>query len=237
MHHIFEKGTLKHVSGESHTFEMRLLEDSDLEQMYKLRDDIENSISEWDILLPTPNEILHKGLGMKGMTCGTLVENKLVGLRSIHFPKRCDDGHIGLDACISNDELDTVVELKLSLVDHEYRRNNLQKRMTAHLMNAVKNHGSKINHCCAIVSPKNTASIADKFAVEMTLSKIMLKNNKYWRCLFTKDMRKPHTIPSNKSIYVNNRDFKQQSTLLSNGFHGYKLERTAANTSAILYAK
>jgi len=234
---VFESGVLKHVSGEEHTFEMRLLSEVDLGKMCVLRDDIEKTIPEWDLLLPTPNAVLLKGLGNTGMTCGTLVGERLVGLRSIYFPNPSDAENIGRDAAIPPSELGTVVELKLSLVDMEYRRNGLQKRMTAHLMNALMAQDRNYFHCCAIVSPKNIPSLSDKFAFNMTLSTLMFKHNTYWRCLFTKDLRKQHVIPENSAVYANNRDFKRQSQLLRSGYNGYKLKKMSSTSSAILYAK
>lgn len=236
-HVILESGTLKQVSGAMPPFSMRLLDYNDLPGMYDLRDTIEASIPEWDMFLPTPDEVVRKGLGSAGISCGVFVDNRLVGLRSFHFPASSDPENVGRYAGVPTHELDKVVELKLSLVDPEYRGNRLQKRMTAHLMALLDRMYVGYRYCCAIVSPKNVPSLSDKFAMDMRISRMIMKNNEYWRCVFSRDFSKIQTMPTNQMVYASNRDFETQSRLIDQGFLGYQLTKTGNNTGEILYAK
>ena len=230
---VFESGVLKHVSGKQHPFEMRTLGGSDMPQMSKLRDDVTAGISEWDMFLPTPDSVIKKGLENEGITCGTLVNDRLVGLRSFHFPIAGDPENIGTYAYISKDELGKVVDLKLSLVREDYRRNNLQKRMTAHLMGLIGDMGR--NHLCAIVSPKNVASMRDKFTLGMCIKRMMLKEKSFWRCLFHLDRSLPLLTPI-ADVYINNRDFEGQRDLIEYGYWGFEMVKGENNTGQIRYA-
>jgi hypothetical protein len=216
---------------------MRFLNHGDMEQMKTLRDEIEAGMAEWDLLLPTPDYVLEKGLAAQGMTCGTFVDDRLIGLRSVHFPKPRDPEHIGRQAGLATAELNSVAELKLSLVSVEYRGNSLQKRMTAHLFEQMNRLGMHFDHYMAIVSPKNIPSMSEKFSFKMKISKIIIKNNNFVRCLFTRSMLENAAVPENAAVYVPNRDFEKQSELLKQGYSGYRLRRGPSQTCEILYAK
>jgi len=234
---ILEHGKLRHESGALVPFHMRLLKQPDMDQMTTLRDEIEASMTEWDLLLPTPDYVLEKGLDDSGMSCGVFTGDRLVGLRSVYFPRRLDTDHIGKQADIAANELDSVAELKLSLVAPEYRGNGLQKRMTAHLFDQIKQRGMLFKYYMAIVSPKNVPSMSEKFSFRMKISKIIIKNNNYVRFLFTKNMVEHGTVPLQSTVYAKNRDFEFQSDLLQNGYNGYEMRRGQANMCDILYAK
>jgi hypothetical protein len=144
--------------------------------------------------------------------------------------------NIGRKADIHYEDLDKIVELKLSLVDPEYRGNNLQSRMTTHLMKLVRGRRASVRYSCAIVSPKNIPSLADKFAQNMKLSKMLLVNDRYWRCVFVGDLRGRPLTPIKSTAKISNRDIESQIDLLDRGYFGYGLSKNGGECR-IVYAR
>lgn len=215
--------------------QMKLLNETHLEEMLKLKEVVVEQLAEWDMLLPLTAGMLRADLGEKGLTLGAFAGERLIGFRSVHFPGN-DEDNLGRDIGLSEDQLMKVMQLEVALVHPDFRGNSLQKRMTARLLKTVRDRNLGYRYCCSWVSPKNCPSLADKFAQNLLIARVLLKCESYWRCIFFQDLMEPLHLSFQDAIPVFNRDLERLVALSNQGYWGFGLVRKG-NECNILFAK
>lgn len=232
---IETNAVLKCYDSQNGPYHLKLLDETHLEEMLQLKDIVVKRLPEWDMLLPVPAGMLLEDLGRRGLTLGAFVRDRLVGFRSVHFPKDGED-NLGRDVGMPDSELVKVMQLEVALVHPDFRGDSLQKRLTTRLLQIIRKLNLDYRYLCSWVSPKNSPSLADKFAHHMLIARVMLKCEKYWRCIFFQDALEPLQLSHHNAIRVFNRDVDRMVELTSQGYFGFSLVRNGEQCD-ILFAK
>lgn len=202
--------------GKSHQCSINVLNINDIDAVLNVQDETVRHIKDSSIYYPDTREVFESSLSNDGLIIGCHVNSRLVGFRSIWFP-RARPENLGLDIGMQDpSQLSQVAHLERACVIPEFTGNRLQMRMTRHAINLARQDNS-FRYLFSTVAPMNYASMQDKFSADMLILKLVKKYEDYYRYIFFQNVMKPIQVnlenPSS-IIFANGDDIDTQVNLL-----------------------
>ncbi|MBE6701573.1 MAG: GNAT family N-acetyltransferase [Ruminococcaceae bacterium] len=114
------------------------------------------------LLRRNSKEMLEDCLCEPHYTIGAFYQDKMIGFAIIYDGGNSEE-NLGRDLGIDNSKLKEVINMKLVIVDPEFRGNGLQRKMTSRLEDIARSRGKKI--ICATVSENNNYSFNNLLAL------------------------------------------------------------------------
>ncbi|PPA70721.1 N-acetyltransferase [Jeotgalibacillus proteolyticus] len=223
--HLFQ-GEVIHLSTEkTKPFTVRPLNDQDKELFQFLQEEIVEGLEDQDTLQPlTEDEIIYIFEG-GGLMIGAFVEDELIAARALLYPGD-DEENIGHDLDLPFKEQMKVVHQEISLVRSDYRGNDLQKTMAKVLMQQLRHSTDYFTHLCCTVSPKNIASIKDKFSQGLMIVKVKEKYEGSLRYIFYKHLTNKFPVDDTSFVHIRLDKTLRHRDFLENGYVGVGLSQT-----------
>ncbi|ARX69642.1 N-acetyltransferase [Bacillus thuringiensis] len=220
---VLYEGTLKQ---NNESFHVTLLSLEHIEQILSLQNIVVEALEDKRRLQPLSQEEFQYILEGNGMMIGAFIENKLIAFRALLVPP-IDDEHLGLDIGLPESELHRVIYQEISNVHPNCRGNGMQKILANVIMDELQKEDSKYDYVCCTVAPFNIPSLKDKFAQGMAIAALKEKYGGSLRYVFVKKLRrdKENDWTDIQSILMS--DASGQQALLSEGYRGYEMEKTA----------
>lgn len=220
---VLYEGTLKQ---NNESFHVTLLSLEHIEQILSLQNIVVEALEDKSRLQPLSQEEFQYILEGNGMMIGAFIENELIAFRALLVPP-IDDEHLGLDIGLSESELHRVIYQEISNVHPNCRGNGIQKILANVIMDELQKEDSKYDYVCCTVAPFNIPSLKDKFAQGMAIAALKEKYGGNLRYVFVKKLRgdKENDWTDVQSILMS--DASGQQALLSEGYLGYEMEKTA----------
>ncbi|HDR7902763.1 TPA: GNAT family N-acetyltransferase [Bacillus cereus] len=220
---VLYEGTLKQ---NNESFHVALLSLEHIEQILSLQNIVVEALEDKSRLQPLSQEEFQYILEGNGMMIGAFIENELIAFRALLVPP-IDDEHLGLDIGLSESELHRVIYQEISNVHPNCRGNGMQKILANVIMDELQKEDSKYDYVCCTVAPFNIPSLKDKFAQGMAIASLKEKYGGNLRYVFVKELRrdKENDWTDVQSILMS--DASGQQALLSEGYLGYEMEKTA----------
>lgn len=189
-----------------------------LREILALQQKVLNTLTTGAFLQPlTEGEFLSILKG-KGMMVGAYHEGQLIAFRAMLEPDVDEEGHLGIDAGVSMDELSTVIYSEISNVDPDFRGNNLQVLLGQILMQEVDRQ--RFRYVCTTVAPFNIASLKDKFEHGMEIVALKVKYGDLLRYILVKDLTQTLQEKTIDSCEIPMADTVQQQRYLHDGWQG-----------------
>ncbi|MEC1969133.1 GNAT family N-acetyltransferase [Bacillus cereus] len=220
---VLYEGTLKQ---NNESFHVTLLSLEHIEQILSLQNIVVEALEDKSRLQPLSQEEFQYILEGNGMMIGAFIEKKLIAFRALLVPP-IDDEHLGLDIGLPESELHRVIYQEISNVHPNCRGNGMQKILANVIMDELQKEDSKYDYVCCTVAPFNIPSLKDKFAQGMEIAALKEKYGGSLRYVLVKKLRgdKERDWTNVQSILMN--DASGQQALLSEGYRGYEMEKTA----------
>lgn len=220
---VLYEGTLKQ---NNESFHVALLSLEHIEQILSLQNIVVEALEDKSRLQPLSQEEFQYILEGNGMMIGAFIENELIAFRALLVPP-IDDEHLGLDIGLSESELHRIIYQEISNVHPNCRGNGMQKILANVIMDELQKEDSKYDYVCCTVAPFNIPSLKDKFAQGMAIAALKEKYGGNLRYVFVKELRrdKENDWTDVQSILMS--DASGQQALLSEGYLGYEMEKTA----------
>ncbi|UYY94330.1 GNAT family N-acetyltransferase [Bacillus cereus] len=220
---VLYEGTLKQ---NNESFHVALLSLEHIKQILSLQNIVVEALEDKSRLQPLSQEEFQYILEGNGMMIGAFIENELIAFRALLVPP-IDDEHLGLDIGLPESELHRVIYQEISNVHPNCRGNGMQKILANVIMDELQKEDSKYDYVCCTVAPFNIPSLKDKFAQGMEIAALKEKYGGILRYVFMKKLRgdKESDWTDIQSILMS--DASGQQALLSEGYLGYEMEKTA----------
>ncbi|MDN4101440.1 GNAT family N-acetyltransferase [Bacillus cereus] len=220
---VLYEGTLKQ---NNESFHVALLSLEHIKQILSLQNIVVEALEDKSRLQPLSQEEFQYILEGNGMMIGAFIENELIAFRALLVPP-IDDEHLGLDIGLPESELHRVIYQEISNVHPNCRGNGMQKILANVIMDELQKEDSKYDYVCCTVAPFNIPSLKDKFAQGMEIAALKEKYGGSLRYVFMKKLRgdKESDWTDIQSILMS--DASEQQALLSEGYLGYEMEKTA----------
>ncbi|OED06114.1 benzoate transporter [Bacillus cereus] len=220
---VLYEGTLKQ---NNESFHVALLSLEHIKQILSLQNIVVEALEDKSRLQPLSQEEFQYILEGNGMMIGAFIENELIAFRALLVPP-IDDEHLGLDIGLPESELHRVIYQEISNVHPNCRGNGMQKILANFIMDELQKEDSKYDYVCCTVAPFNIPSLKDKFAQGMEIAALKEKYGGSLRYVFMKKLRgdKESDWTDIQSILMS--DASGQQALLSEGYLGYEMEKTA----------
>ncbi|GAB6615085.1 MULTISPECIES: hypothetical protein [Bacillus] len=218
---VLYKGSLKQ---NNEPFHVTLLSLEHIDQILSLQNVVVEALEDKSRLQPLSLEEFQYILEGNGMMIGAFIENELIAFRALLVPP-IDDEHLGLDIGIAESELHRVIYQEISNVHPNNRGNGMQKILATVIMDELQKEDSKYDYVCCTVAPFNIPSLKDKFAQGMEIAALKEKYGGSMRYVFVKELRGDKERDWTEIENVLMSDAGGQQALLSEGYHGYGLEK------------
>ncbi|HDR4861305.1 GNAT family N-acetyltransferase [Bacillus cereus] len=220
---VLYEGTLKQ---NNESFHVTLLSLEHIEQILSLQNIVVEALEDKSRLQPLSQEEFQYILKGNGMMIGAFIENELIAFRALLVPP-IDDEHLGLDIGLPENELHRVIYQEISNVHPNCRGNGMQKILANVIMDELQKEDSKYDYVCCTVAPFNIPSLKDKFAQGMEIAVLKEKYGGSLRYVFVKKLRGDNERDWTDVQSILMSDASGQQTLLSEGYRGYEMEKTA----------
>ncbi len=235
---ILEKGKLvRHSDGVMQDFSLAVLGMEYLEQVLQVQADVVGTLEDYSLYYPSPEQIFRESLSGYGLIIGCFVEKRLVGFRSIWYP-RSHPENLGISiGMLDKNQLDQVAHLERSCVLPDYRGNRLQIHMTHYALDLATRNKS-FRYFFSTVAPMNYASMKDKFEASMVIVQLKKKYEEYYRYIFYQDLINPVNPASSELILANGDDVESQVRILNSeeGVVGCQMQKNG-EVMQVGYAK
>ncbi|WP_242214436.1 GNAT family N-acetyltransferase [Bacillus cereus group sp. BfR-BA-01383] len=219
---VLYEGALKQ---NNELFHVTLLSREHIEQILSLQNVVVEALEDKGRLQPLSQEEFQYILEGNGMMIGAFIKNELIAFRALLVPP-IDDEHLGLDIGLSESELHRVIYQEISNVHPDCRGNGMQKILANVIMDELQKEDGKYDYVCCTVAPFNIPSLKDKFAQGMEIAALKEKYGGSMRYVFVKELRKDIERDWSDVKSVPMSDASGQQALLSEGYHGYEMEKT-----------
>ncbi|WP_242297347.1 GNAT family N-acetyltransferase [Bacillus cereus group sp. BfR-BA-01382] len=220
---VLYEGTLKQ---NNESFHVTLLSLEHIEQILSLQNIVVEALEDKSRLQPLSQEEFQYILKGNGMMIGAFIENELIAFRALLVPP-IDDEHLGLDIGLPESELHRVIYQEISNVHPNCRGNGMQKILANVIMDELQKEDSKHDYVCCTVAPFNIPSLKDKFAQGMEIAVLKEKYGDSLRYVFVKKLRGDNERDWTDVQSILMSDASGQQALLSEGYRGYEMEKTA----------
>ena len=210
------------VFPDGQAYVVRRLTETDIPAVLRLQDIVVEHLNDKTKLQPLSEEEFRYITNGDGLLIGVFVEEKLISFRALVVPNTMEE-HLGLDAGLSEAELDLVIYQDISNVHPDWRGLGLQKRMAAWIMEELAKSDHPYKYVCSTVAPFNIPSLKDKFAQGMEIVALKPKYGGHLRYIFCKELQESSTKRDGEPVLCEMADTKAQQKLLAQGYRGQKL--------------
>jgi hypothetical protein len=214
---ILESGQIIHrLDGAIKNFRVSILGPEDLAAVLHIEQQVLGALDDLSFYYPSTAEIFHESLTGGGLIIGCWVEERLIGFRSIWYPRNHPE-NLGLDIGLHDPtQLAEVAHLERSCVIPEYRGNRVQIIMTRNAI-ALAMRSHCFRYLFSTVAPMNYPSMKDKFEANMVIFELKKKYADYYRYIFFRDIANPVIAPANPAdplIFIDAEDIEAQMQIL-----------------------
>ncbi|TWT24718.1 hypothetical protein [Planomicrobium sp. CPCC 101110] len=215
---LYEGTITNQVLHEKQPMYIKRLSLEDLPIIEHVQETVIESLAEKETLQPLSTEEFLFILNERGVMVGAFAEGQLIGFRALLIPE-IDEGHLGYDIGLGEEELSKVIYQEISVVLPEYRGNRLQQTLAEVVMKELPHLKEEFRYVCCTVAPMNIPSLKDKFSQHMYIKALKNKYNSLDRYIFMKDLKNP---PLRYTDYVSAKlnDLEKQRKLLESGYVG-----------------
>ncbi|VEF48792.1 benzoate transport protein [Bacillus freudenreichii] len=206
-------------------FNVRRLNTVDISKIMALQDIIIQSLENKDILQPLSYDEFRYITDGNGILIGAFADNQLIAFRALLVPPVDEEGHLGLDIGLQENELRDVIYQEISNVHPDYRGNRLQQQLAQLIMQELKKQEQTFKYACATVMPYNIPSLKDKFGQGMLIAALKEKYEGRLRYVFYKELteEKPFVWSETKELPMS--DIEGQQQLLQQGWLGFNMDK------------
>lgn len=230
-----ETGFIKNkLDSKLYPYKIERLNKDHLAQVVEFHNEVIDALVDPDLCWRFPVEYIERYLGDQAITVGVFVEKRLIGFRVLYFPG-LEPENPGFDIGLDHSEMGKVAHLPLSNVHPDFTGSSLQKHMTAHVVRIAKKT-REFRYLCSNVSPKNYASMNEKFAFGMWVTELKIKYGKFLRYIFCKDILNDSPLSTENAIFVPTQDYSRQTELLQQGYYGFQSSKVQ-NKKGVLFGK
>ncbi|SMB80856.1 Acetyltransferase (GNAT) family protein [Desulfonispora thiosulfatigenes DSM 11270] len=216
-------------------FKIDLLNESNLQEVMFLQNEIINSLNNPDIYAFTSEGEFLEILTGQGIMVGTFFEGNLCGYFATMVPGDKED-NLGLDLNLDKKELKKVIHYEVAAVHPDFRGNNLQKQMANKLQEIVMER-DQWHYTMATVSPFNYPSLnVFLTGLNMVAKKISKKYGNKLRYILYQDLQNPLSLKKEETIIVLNTDYEKQKELFNSGYCAYNIKKVG-NFNKVYFAK
>lgn len=155
-----------------------------------------------------------------GLAVGAFVDNTLIGMYALVFPKN-EDNH-GKLLGISEREFHSVIHSESAFVLPNFQGNRLlfiMKKLAFEQVEEMRRY----RYILATIHPNNIASLKAHFSLGLHIVQLRKMYHNLWRYLLIHDVADSFIIDKRTIVEVNIIDKKEQITLFDSGYVGYQL--------------
>jgi ribosomal protein S18 acetylase RimI-like enzyme len=167
--------------------EIKDLTMAQLKDVLELQENVYHQLQEKEVLETLSREEFTEII-KQGFIIGVYDGDNLVATRSMYIPDVSEDEHLANDTGIK--DKNSVIYSEISFINPQYRGQNLQTTMGAHLIDKVRQDG-RFKHCLTTVMPTNVPSLKDKFKLGFKIMATKLKYNGKRRHILRLDLEQP----------------------------------------------
>ena len=205
-------------------FTVRHLKTEDIHEILQLQETVVQSLENKEILQPLSIEEFQFITAGNGMIIGAYADGRLIAFRALLAPPVDEEGHLGQDAGLKDEELPHVIYQEISNVHPDYRGNRLQQKLAELIMGELAKQDHPYKYVCATVMPFNIPSLKDKLLQGMLIVGLKEKYDGRLRYIFFKELSKETVDDWNEMIELPMSDIMGQQQLLKHGWKGFKME-------------
>jgi len=216
---------------------MRALSYDDIEALLVLQKEVYQSIENKKLYQMRKKEEFIEYLNNGGLFLGVFVKNQLIAARITDVPG-LQTHNYGYLLNYSKEDLLKSIHFKIILVRPKYRGNGLQIRTMGLIEKMFIHKGYQYGLCR--ISPDNYYSLANAlhFGLEIKAIKAFKNQEKYIRCILSKDLDALQPITYQNIAYVDNNNIKRQQKLIEAGYVGFKAKNfNLIDNFTIVYGK
>lgn len=241
MVHIIEEGYIFKKTGINHKekveYTMRELDYSDLKELMILQKDVYQSIENKKLYQMRKEKEFIEYLDNGGIFLGVFVKQQLIAARITDVPGLKEHNY-GYLLNYSEEELLKSMHFKIMLVRPKFRGNGLQIRTMRLIEKMFIHRGFQYGLCR--ISPDNYYSLVNalQFGLEIKTINAFKNQEKYIRCILSKDLDALQPITYQNIAYVDNTNIKRQRKLIEEGYVGFKAKNfNLIDNFTIVYGK
>lgn len=217
---IIYEGKLKK---DGQLFSVRPLALENLQQILRLQESVIDSLEQKATLQPLTSEEFRYILEGNGLMIGAFVEGELIAFRALLVPPIDQEGHLGRDFGLTEEELHHVIYQEISNVHPDYRGNGLQKKLAVLIMEELRKIDKPYVYVCCTVAPFNIPSLKDKFEQGMEIVSLKEKYDGLLRYTFMKEIHEDKQQGTDIAT-IEMSDTAGQQALLKGGWSGFQME-------------
>lgn len=204
---------------------VRRLGTEDIPDALALQQSVVEELENKDILAPLSFEEFKNIAGSNGILIGAFTGNRLIAFRALLAPSPDEEGHLGLDAGLDENELPYVIYQEVSNVHPRYRGNRLQQQLAKLIMDQLGQERHPYRYICATVMPFNIPSLKDKLAQGIQIVSLKKKYGERLRYTFFKRLDDVTADEWKETAEVPMDDTASQQKLLNAGWRGFQIEK------------
>ncbi|MDQ0245010.1 GNAT superfamily N-acetyltransferase [Bacillus fengqiuensis] len=204
-------------------FSVRSLTLENLQQILRLQESVIESLEQKAVLQPLTLEEFQYILEGNGLMIGAFVKGELIAFRALLVPPIDQEGHLGRDFGLTEEELQQVIYQEISNVHPDYRGNGLQKKLAVLIMKELREMNKAYIYVCCTVAPFNIPSLKDKFEQGMEIVSLKEKYDGLLRYTFMKKIDEDKQRGTGITT-IKMSDTAGQQALLKEGWSGFQME-------------
>lgn len=230
-----ETGNIKNkCDGSMHTYEMRVLDTKNIEEILTLQHQILSTMENPEVCVYLTTEEVSEMLDGFGDMIGIFVKDSLIAFGASLYPGEREE-NLGRDIGLEDLDLTKGAHLEFAAVHPEYRGNSLQKKLAGFLVEKIIESG-RYDYLMNTISPYNPVSLDTDFFLGFFIKKLSRKYGDSLRYIMLRDLKNPKKINRDSIIAVKASDLERQQELLERGYYGVGFEDGMKGEN-ILFAK
>lgn len=218
---IIEQGQINVQPDFIYPYIIRVLDKSDLMAVMQLQIHVTADIKREELYVPISEEEMRYILTGNGEALGVFIQDRMYAACALLFNVD-DDMNMARELNFSNDELEQVAQLELSLVDPVLRGAKLQHKMAEALARREEARQTR-KYLFSTSSPYNYASIQTLTALGLQIVRLCKMYYDWDRYVMYKEFAEPTQLDTANSVSIPNTAFAEQQQWLDKGYRGYSL--------------
>ncbi len=234
MNSFIERDKIIALDKSEFTYEIRFLEQQDLQNILELQNLIVSHLINPEIFQTNDEKFIINIFHTQEEIIGIFIQQELIAYLMVDIPSKEED-NLGIDIAVPHNELDKVAHLDNVVVHPIFRGFSFQLKLQSHAINIIKNKG--YYHICSTVSPYNYPSLYNLLQSGLFIKALKPKYGGKIRYVCHQNMKKISEIQTNSVIPVMNTDFDQQKALLQQDYCGYRIEKQQNEIFIVNYGR
>ena len=217
---VIEQGQIALQSDlHKHPYVLKVLDKDDLPAVMRLQHNLVTSMEQKELYVPISEAEMLYLLEGSGEALGLFIENKMYAACSL-LHKVDYENNMARELDFSEEELNRVAQLELSLVDLDLRGYKLQYKMASILAQRLQKR-KEIRYLFTTVSPYNYPSIETVTSMGLYIAKLSKMYYGWDRYVVYKDFGQPIRLDKSNVMILPNTAWAEQQELLHNGYRGF----------------